>query len=217
MSSDTARARLDAMFALAPVVPVITIDRVDDAVPLARALIAGGLRVVEITLRTDAALAAARAILSGVPDAVVGLGTVVTRRDMESAASIGAAFALSPGMAPELLEAAAKLDMPFVPGIQTASELLACTTRGFELVKFFPAVPAGGLAALKALSGPFPTVRYCPTGGINEANVTEWLAHPQVVAVGGSWIAPAADIRAGAWSTIEARARACASLRRSPR
>ena len=217
MSSDKARARLDAMFALAPVVPVITIDRVDDAVPLARALIAGGLRVVEITLRTDAALAAAQAILSGVPDAVVGLGTVVTPRDMESAASIGAAFALSPGMAPDLLEAAAKLDMPFVPGIQTASELLACTTRGFELVKFFPAVPAGGLAALKALSGPFPTVRYCPTGGINEANVTEWLAHPQVVAVGGSWIAPAADISAGAWSTIEARARACASLRRGAR
>ncbi len=217
MSSEKARARLDAMFALAPVVPVITIDHVDDAVPLARALISGGLRVVEITLRTDAALAAAQAILSSVPDAVVGLGTVVTPRDMESAARIGAAFALSPGMAPDLLEAAAKLDMPFVPGIQTASELLACTTRGFELVKFFPAVPAGGLAALKALSGPFPTVRYCPTGGINEANVAEWLAHPQVVAVGGSWIAPAADIRAGAWSVIEARARACAALRRNSR
>ena len=214
MSSDKARARLEAMFAVAPVVPVITIEEVDDAVPLARALVAGGLRVVEITLRTDAGLAAAQAILRGVPDAIVGLGTVVTPRDMKSAAEIGAAFALSPGMTPDLLQAAAEFDMPFVPGVQTASELLACTTRGFELVKFFPAVPAGGLAALRAMSGPFPTVRYCPTGGINETNVAEWLAHPQVIAVGGSWIAPAADIRAGAWSTIEARARSAAALRR---
>jgi len=214
MSSDKARARLEAMFAVAPVVPVITIDKVDDAVPLARALIAGGLRAVEITLRTDAGLAAAAAIIRGVPDAIVGLGTVVTPDDMKSAAKIGAAFALSPGMTTDLLQAAVEFDMPFVPGIQTASELLACTTRGFELVKFFPAVPAGGLAALGALSGPFPTVRYCPTGGISEANVAEWLAHPQVVAVGGSWIAPAADIRAGAWSVIEARARSAAALRR---
>ena len=214
MSSDKARARLEAVFAVTPVVPVITIDKVDDAVPLARALIAGGLRAVEITLRKDAGLAAAEAILRGVPEAIVGLGTVVTPEDMKSAAKIGAAFALSPGMTTDLLQAAVEFDMPFVPGIQTASELLACTTRGFELVKFFPAVPAGGLAALSALSGPFPTVRYCPTGGINEANVAEWLAHPQVVAVGGSWIAPASDIRAGAWSAIEARARSAAALRR---
>jgi len=214
MSSDKARARLEAVFAVAPVVPVITIDNVKNAVPLARALIAGGLRVVEITLRTDAGLKAAEAILREVPDAIVGLGTVITPQDMESVAKIGAAFALSPGMTPDLLEVAAEFNMPFVPGIQTASELVACTTRGFELVKFFPAVPAGGLAALSALSGPFPTVRYCPTGGINEANVAEWLAHPQVIAVGGSWIAPAADIRAGAWSIIEARARSAAALRR---
>jgi 2-dehydro-3-deoxyphosphogluconate aldolase / (4S)-4-hydroxy-2-oxoglutarate aldolase len=214
MSSDKARARLDAMFAVAPVVPVITIENVNEAVPLAHALIAGGLRAVEITLRTDAGLAAAQAILNEVPDAIVGLGTVLTPRDMERATKIGAAFALSPGMTPDLLEAAAEFDMAFVPGVQTASELLTCTTRGFELVKFFPAVPAGGLAALKALSGPFPTVRYCPTGGINETNVVEWLALPQVIAVGGSWIAPAADIRAGAWSVIEARARTAAALRR---
>jgi 2-dehydro-3-deoxyphosphogluconate aldolase/(4S)-4-hydroxy-2-oxoglutarate aldolase len=214
MSSDKARKRLEAVFALAPVVPVITIDKVDDAVPLARALIAGGLPAIEITLRTDAGLASAEAILRDVPEAIVGLGTVVTADDMKNAAKIGVAFALSPGMTPELLSAAAKFDMPFVPGIQTASELLVCTTRGFELVKFFPAVPAGGLAAISALSGPFPMVRYCPTGGINEANVAEWLAHPQVVAVGGSWIAPAADIRAGAWSVIEARARSAAALRR---
>jgi 2-dehydro-3-deoxyphosphogluconate aldolase/(4S)-4-hydroxy-2-oxoglutarate aldolase len=213
MSSDKARARLEAVFAVAPVVPVITIDNVKNAVPLARALIAGGLRVVEITLRTDAGLKAAEAILREVPDAIVGLGTVITPQDMESVAKIGAAFALSPGMTPDLLEVAAEFNMPFVPGIQTASELVACTTRGFELVKFFPAVPAGGLAALNALSGPFPTVRYCPTGGINEKNVAEWLAHPQVIAVGGSWIAPAADIRAGAWSVIEARARSAAALR----
>jgi 2-dehydro-3-deoxyphosphogluconate aldolase / (4S)-4-hydroxy-2-oxoglutarate aldolase len=214
MSSDKARRRLEAMFAIAPVVPVITIDKADDAVPLARALIAGGLRVVEITLRTAAGLKAAEAILREVPDAIVGLGTVVTPDDMKSAARIGVAFALSPGMTPDLLQAAAEFDMPFVPGIQTASELLACMVRGFELVKFFPAVPAGGLAALNALSGPFPTVRYCPTGGINETNVAEWLSHPRVIAVGGSWIAPAADIRAGAWSIIEARARSAVALRR---
>jgi 2-dehydro-3-deoxyphosphogluconate aldolase / (4S)-4-hydroxy-2-oxoglutarate aldolase len=117
-------------------------------------------------------------------------------------------------MTTDLLQAATEFDMPFVPGIQTASELLACTTRGFNLVKFFPAVQAGGLAVLGALSGPFPTVRYCPTGGISEANAAEWLAHPRVIAVGGSWIAPVADIRAGAWSVIEARARSAAALRR---
>lgn len=213
MSSDKARARLDALLKIAPIVPVITIDDAKDAVPLARALVAGGLRAIEITLRTDAGLAAAQKIVAEVPDAIVGLGTVLTPKDMESAAKIGAAFALSPGMTPDLLKSATDFDIPFMPGIQTASELLGCVTRGFDLVKFFPAVPAGGLAALNALSGPFPNVRYCPTGGVNEANAKEWLANPRVVAIGGSWIAPVAAIREGAWAAIEARARAATALR----
>ena len=214
MTSGPPHARLNELFALAPVIPVITIDDASHAVPLARALAAGGLRAVEITLRTKVAAAAARAIVAEVPEAIVGIGTVLTPADLALAAEIGAAFAISPGMSRDLLQAAATGNLPFVPGIQTASELLACVTHGFELVKFFPAVPAGGLAMIDALAGPFPTVRFCPTGGIGEANVAQWLAHPKVVAVGGSWIAPTADIRAGAWPAIEARARQAANLRR---
>ena len=212
--SDKHRARLLELFALAPVVPVITIEEAKAAVPLARALVAGGLRVIEITLRTPAAAEAARAIIAEVPEALVGIGTVLTGKDLERAAALRAAFAISPGQSAELLDAAAAGDLPFAPGIQTPSDLIACVTRGFDLVKFFPAVPAGGLPALSALAGPFPQLRYCPTGGISEANVAQWLAHPKVVAVGGSWVAPASDIKAGNWATIESRARAAAVLPR---
>src|ERR1700760_2549354 len=144
MSSQHAAAQLTKLCALAPVIPVITIEDADHAVPLARALVKGGLRVVEITLRTNAAMDAARAILAEVPDAVVGIGTVLTSDDYERAAKLGAAFAISPGMSIELLDAAKAGELPFAPGVQTASDLMACVTRGFELVKFFPAVPAGG-------------------------------------------------------------------------
>lgn len=207
------RAKLDAVFALAPVIPVITIEDAAHAVPLARALVAGGLRVIEITLRTQAGLDAARAIIDEVPDAVVGIGTVLTPADYERAARLGAAFAISPGLSLGLLDAANAGEMPFAPGIQTASDLIACVTRGYELVKFFPAVPAGGLAALDALAGPFPNVRFCPTGGINAGNAAQWLAHKKVVAIGGSWVAPAADIKAGSWAAIEQRAREAMKLR----
>jgi 2-dehydro-3-deoxyphosphogluconate aldolase / (4S)-4-hydroxy-2-oxoglutarate aldolase len=210
----TNRARLLELFALAPVVPVITIEEAKAAVPLARALVAGGLRVIEITLRTAQAVEAARAIIAEVPEALVGIGTVLTAKDLEQAVALRAAFAISPGQSAELLDAAAAGDMPFAPGIQTPSDLIASVTRGFDLVKFFPAVPAGGLPALSALAGPFPQVRYCPTGGISEANVGEWLAHPKVVAVGGSWVAPSSDIKAGNWPAIESRARAAAGLPR---
>ena len=213
MKPDQLRNRLDELFALAPVVPVITIESAQDAVPLARALVAGGLPVIEITLRTAAAAAAARAIIADVPQAVVGIGTVLTPADLEAAARMGAAFAISPGMSVELLQVASSGDLPFAPGVQTASDLLACVTRGFDLVKFFPAVPAGGLAALNALGGPFPNVRFCPTGGIGQDNAGQWLAHPKVVAVGGSWVAPASDIKAGQWVAIERRAKAAAALR----
>jgi len=214
MNMQDARARLDAMFALAPVIPVITIEDAAQAVPLARALVAGGLRVVEITLRTAAAMNAARAIIAEVSDAIVGIGTVLTPADYQRAAQFGAAFAISPGQSTELLQAASTGDLPFVPGIQTASDLIACVSRGFELVKFFPAVPAGGLAALDALTGPFPTVRFCPTGGISTSNAAQWLAHKKVVAIGGSWVAPPADIKAGAWAAIEQRAREAVALRK---
>ncbi len=207
------RTKLDAVFALAPVIPVITIEDAAHAVPLARALVTGGLRVIEITLRTQAGLDAARAIIDEVPDAVVGIGTVLTPADYERAAALGAAFAISPGLSIGLLDAANAGEMPFAPGIQTASDLIACVTRGYELVKFFPAVPAGGLAALDALAGPFPNVRFCPTGGINAGNAAQWLAHKKIVAIGGSWVAPAADIKAGAWAAIEQRAREATKLR----
>ena len=214
MNSEKARARLDELISLAPVVPVITIEKVADAVPMARALVRGGLRVIEITLRTNAAPEAARAILAEVPEALVGLGTVLTPDDLDRAVAIGAAFAISPGVSLELLHAASALGIAFAPGIQTPSDLIACVSRGFELVKFFPAVAAGGIAALHALSGPFPNVRYCPTGGIKEADAAQWLAQPMVAAVGGSWIAPASDVRAGAWALIEERARIAAALPR---
>ena len=215
MNVNTSSEGARALLALAPVIPVITIDRAADAVPLAQALVRGGLRAIEITLRTDAAVDAAKAIIAEVPDAIVGLGTVLTPNDLERAADIGAAFAISPGCSPELLRAAAASDLPYAPGIQTASELMACISSGFDVVKFFPAVPAGGLAALNALAGPFPSVSYCPTGGIGEANAGEWLAHPKVIAIGGSWIAPPAAIKDGAWDAIEARARAASELRQA--
>jgi 2-dehydro-3-deoxyphosphogluconate aldolase/(4S)-4-hydroxy-2-oxoglutarate aldolase len=201
------RAQLEDVLRAAPIVPVITIERAEDGVPLARALVAGGLRALEITLRTPAAPAAAEAIVAAVPEAIVGVGTVLTPQDLESAHGLGARFAVSPGSTPELLDAAARGDLPFIPGVQTASELMAALARGFDVVKLFPAVPAGGIAALKALAGPFPQVRFCPTGGIGEENFLDWLKLPKVASVGGSWLAPAADIRAGAWPAIAARAR----------
>jgi len=213
MNSQDRRAKLEKVFALAPVIPVITIEDHKQAVPLARALVAGGLKVIEITLRTQAGFDAARAIINEVPDAVVGIGTVLTPADYERVAQLGAAFAISPGLSIELLDAANAGELPFAPGIQTPSDLIASVTRGYELVKFFPAVPAGGLAALDALAGPFPQVRFCPTGGINAGNAAQWLAHKKVVAIGGSWVAPAADIKAGAWAAIEQRAREACALR----
>jgi len=215
--SDTAgirRARLDEVLRAAPVVSVITIEREADGVPLARALVAGGLRALEITLRTPAAAAAARAIGEAVPEAIVGIGTVLTPQDLETARSLGARFAVSPGTTPELLDAAARGDLPFIPGAQTASEIMAALARGFDVMKLFPAVPAGGIAALKALAGPFPQVRFCPTGGIGEESLLDWLRLPNVASVGGSWLASAADIRAGDWDAITVRTRRAVEMTR---
>ena len=201
------QAQLADLFRSAKLIPVITIEQVEHAVPLARALAAGGLRYLEITLRTPAAAAAAKAIAAAVPEAVLGIGTVLTPRDLALAEDLGAQFALSPGATPELLQAAAAGKLPFVPGVATASELMAALAHGFGLVKFFPAVPAGGIAALRALAGPFPQALFCPTGGIGEANAAEWLALPNVVAVGGSWLTPADAMGSGNWDAITERAR----------
>ena len=197
---------IEALVAISRIIPVITIERVEDAVPLARALVAGGVRLLEITLRTEAGLAGAARILAEVPEAVVGIGTVLTPDDLARAIDVGARFALSPGATPRLLAAAAGCGISFLPGIATASELMAAMGHGFTTCKFFPAGSAGGIPALRALAGPFPGARFCPTGGIGADNAAEWLACPNVVAVGGSWLTPAADIRAGNWAAITARA-----------
>jgi 2-dehydro-3-deoxyphosphogluconate aldolase/(4S)-4-hydroxy-2-oxoglutarate aldolase len=198
---------VDELLRAARLVAVLTIARVEQAVPLARALIAGGVKTLEITLRTPAGADAAAAVAQSVPEAVVGLGTVVTVRDLELVRSLGLPFAFSPGATPELLDAAKALGVPFIPGIATASELIAAVTRGFTTVKLFPAEQVGGIGALKSLAGPFPSVRFNPTGGVREANLAEYLGQPNVVAVGGSWLAPSADLEAGNWDAITARAK----------
>src|SRR5580704_10111761 len=195
---------LAALFKSARVIPVLTIERLEDAVPLAKALVAGGIRVLEVTLRTPVAIEAAKAIIAGVPEAIVGIGTILNAGDLARAKALGAKFGISPGATPELLSAAAASGLPFAPGIATASELMQALAHGFDLVKFFPAEPSGGIKALRALAGPFPDMRFCPTGGIGEANAATWLAEPNVVAVGGSWLCPAADIRSGNWAGISA-------------
>lgn len=206
-AAEARRTGIEAILRASPLVPVITIERVEDAVPLARALVAGGVTALEVTLRTPAAIAAAKAIGEAVPEAVLGLGTVLTPDDLDTARGLKARYVVSPGATIELLDAAADSDLPFLPGVQTASEVMAALARGFDIVKFFPAGSAGGIAALKALGGPFPQVRFCPTGGVGEDDFADWLALPNVMAVGGSWLAPASDVRAGNWPAITERAR----------
>jgi 2-dehydro-3-deoxyphosphogluconate aldolase/(4S)-4-hydroxy-2-oxoglutarate aldolase len=196
--------KLAALLESACVIPVLAIERLEDAVPLAKALVAGGVRVLEVTLRTPVAIDAATAIMAEVPEATVGIGTILNADDLARAEALGAKFGISPGATPDLLKAAAASGLPFAPGIATASELMQAFAHGFNLVKFFPAEQSGGIKALRALAGPFPDARFCPTGGIGEANAASWLGEPNVVAVGGSWLCPAADIRAGNWAGITA-------------
>jgi 2-dehydro-3-deoxyphosphogluconate aldolase/(4S)-4-hydroxy-2-oxoglutarate aldolase len=214
----TKQEKLLTLFKAARVVPVLTIDRVEDAVPLARALVKGGVRTLEVTLRTPVAVQAAKAIIADVPDAIVGIGTILNADDLARAEALGARFGISPGATPELLKAAAASRLPFAPGIATASELMAALAYGFELAKFFPAEPSGGIKALRALAGPCPQAKFCPTGGIGEANAATWLAEPNVVAVGGSWLCPPAEIRSGNWAGITAICeRSMKSLKGDPR
>jgi 2-dehydro-3-deoxyphosphogluconate aldolase / (4S)-4-hydroxy-2-oxoglutarate aldolase len=204
MTATPKQQELAALFEQATIIPVLTIERLEDAVPLAKALVAGGVRTLEITLRTPVAIESAKAIMAHVPEAVVGIGTILNADDLARAEGIGARFGISPGATPDLLKAAAASALPFAPGIATASELMLGLAHGFNLVKFFPAEQSGGIKALRALAGPFPHVRFCPTGGIGEANAASWLAEPNVVAVGGSWLCPAADIGSGNWAGITA-------------
>jgi 2-dehydro-3-deoxyphosphogluconate aldolase/(4S)-4-hydroxy-2-oxoglutarate aldolase len=218
MNMTPKQEKLAALFRQAHVIPVLTIERLEDAVPLAKALVAGGVHTLEVTLRTPVAIEAAKAMMAQVPDAIVGIGTILNAGDLARAEEIGVKFGISPGATPELLKAAAASALPFAPGIATASELMQALAHGFDLVKFFPAEQAGGIKGLRALAGPFPNAQVCPTGGVGEANAATWLAEPNVVAVGGSWLCPAAEIRNGNWAGITAICeRTMKSLKAAPR
>jgi len=210
---DRNRSSLAAILGRAPVVPVIVLDDADAAVPLARALVAGGLPVLEVTLRTPVARECVRRIRAEVPEAVVGVGTVLTPEQLREAEADGAAFAVSPGATQRLLDAADESAVPLLPGVATVSEAMAAAERGHAFLKFFPAEAAGGTAALRAFASPLPHLRFCPTGGIGADKAAEYLRLPNVVCVGGSWLTPAAAVKAGDWDTIRRAARAAAALR----
>jgi 2-dehydro-3-deoxyphosphogluconate aldolase/(4S)-4-hydroxy-2-oxoglutarate aldolase len=197
-----------------PVIPVLKIDRAEDAVPLARALARGGLPAIEITLRTPAALDAIRAASVEVPEAIVGAGTILNAAQFAQAEAAGARFIVSPGLTPALVDAAAASDVPLLPGAITPSEIMAAAERGYSLLKFFPAEQAGGASFLKSLSSPLAGIRFCPTGGIGLKNAADYLSLPNVICVGGSWIAPDDLIAAGRWDEIEALAKNAAALPR---
>ena len=213
-SQETKQHRLAELLALGPVVPVVIVDEAAHAVPMAKALVAGGIRAIEVTLRTQAALDAIRAIATEAEGAVVGVGTVLDGAQLDAARKAGARFAVSPGASPRLLDAADASELPLLPGIATAGEAMTLLERGYRHLKFFPAVPAGGARLLAAWASPLPQIRFCPTGGISLASAPEFLALPNVACVGGSWLAPSDKLEAGDWSGIERLAREAALLRR---
>jgi 2-dehydro-3-deoxyphosphogluconate aldolase/(4S)-4-hydroxy-2-oxoglutarate aldolase len=213
MSTEEKQAAIEAALKKAPVVAVLVIDDLKHAVPLARALVAGGLPVLEITLRTQAALDSMRAIMAEVEGAVVGAGTVITKEQLQACDRIGCAFAVSPGSTSMLLDFAGGHGLPLLPGAATASEVMGLLERGYRFQKFFPAEAAGGVAALAALAAPLPQVTFCPTGGITAEKACDYLRLPNVITVGGSWMAPRARLAAGDWKGIEALARQSASLK----
>ncbi len=199
------------ILAAGPVMPVIVLDRGEDAVPLARALTRGGIRVLEVTLRTPVALDAIRAIHAEVPEAIVGVGTITRAEDFAAARKAGAVFGVSPGVSPALLAAARDHDLPFLPGVMTPADIITAMEAGYTTLKFFPARQAGGVEMLKALAGPFPQVAFCPTGGIDAQSAGEYLALANVACVGGSWLAPGDLIARQDWDEIERRARTAVS------
>jgi 2-dehydro-3-deoxyphosphogluconate aldolase/(4S)-4-hydroxy-2-oxoglutarate aldolase len=195
------------------VIPVVTIARAADAVPLAEALLRGGLRVIEVTLRTPEAPAAIRAIARALPDVVVGAGTVLTGADVTRAVEAGARFLVSPGLTADLVAAGLGSELPYIPGAVTPSEVIAAREHGFSLLKFFPAEAFGGIEALRQLAPVFPGIAFCPTGGVGADNAAHYLALANVPMVGGSWMAPAAAVAAQDWAGIEDNARRAAGLR----
>lgn len=200
-------SRIKNICQLAPVIPVLVVDDVAAAKGLAQALVKGGLPVLEVTLRTSVALDVIRAMVDAAPDGIVGAGTVITPADVKAVKAAGAAFAVSPGATDDLLQAALDADLPLLPGAATASDVMAYLEKGIDVMKFFPAGPAGGVPYLKALGGPLPQAMFCPTGGVSVDNMADYLALPNVLCVGGSWVAPAKAVAAGDWGHIEALAR----------
>lgn len=192
------------------VIPVIVLDDAKDAVPLAKALVAGGLPAIEITLRTDAALESIRRVAAEVPDALVGAGTILNAAQFDEAVAAGSKFIVSPGLTPELVEAADGSPVPLLPGAVTSSEIMAALEEGYSLLKFFPAEQAGGAAYLKSLSSPFGAVKFCPTGGVSAKNAPDYLSLPNVLCVGGSWVAPKDAVSGGDWDRITALAKEAA-------
>jgi 2-dehydro-3-deoxyphosphogluconate aldolase/(4S)-4-hydroxy-2-oxoglutarate aldolase len=204
---------MHAIFRNVRVIPVVTIERAADAVPLVRALAKGGLDCIEVTLRTPDAPAAIAAIARDVPEVIVGAGTVLRAADVTRAREAGAKFLVSPGLTHELASAGLATGLPYLPGAVTCSEIMMARELGFSLLKFFPAEPSGGTAALKALAPVFAGIAFCPTGGVNEANAAEYLKLPNVPMIGGAWMAPPEAIRTGDWAGITERARrACAAV-----
>jgi 2-dehydro-3-deoxyphosphogluconate aldolase / (4S)-4-hydroxy-2-oxoglutarate aldolase len=197
-----------------PVIPVIVLRRVEDAVPLAEALLAGGVRVLEVTLRTPVALACIEAIARALPEALVGAGTLRSVADAESAFDAGACFGVSPGFRTDLGHACRNLGLPLLPGVSTASEVMAANASGYDFLKFFPAEAVGGVPMLKALAGPFPDVMFCPTGGLTPATAPAYLALPNVPVCGSSWLTPADAVASGDWARITQLARAASALAR---
>ncbi len=206
--------KIRELMELAPVIPVLVIDQVEQAVPLAQALVNGGLRVLEVTLRTPAALDAMQA-MSSVEGAIIGVGTALNADDLKRAKDHGAQFAVSPGFTPELGKAAEDLALPLLPGVANSADIMRALDSGLSELKFFPASQAGGPAMLKALGGPFVDVVFCPTGGINAASAPDYLALNNVLCVGGSWVAPASAVKAGKWDEITELAKASLALKAS--
>lgn len=213
MTPQEASQKAETICRLAPVIPVLVVENIKDAQPLARALIAGGLPALEVTLRTPAALEIIAA-MAEVEGGIVGAGTLLTPQDVANAKAAGAQFGVSPGATNKLLDACEAADLPLLPGVASASEAMALYERGYHVQKFFPAGAAGGSNYLKSLASPLPQIKYCPTGGVSLANANTYLSLPNVLCVGGSWVAPKALVQAGDWDGITALARAASMLPR---
>ena len=198
---------------LGPIIPVIVIQRLEDAVPMASALLGGGIKVLEVTLRSKVALQAMEEIAKALPEAIVGAGTVRTTADAEAAKRAGCQFAVSPGYLDAVADACAAIDLPLLPGVSTASEVMAANAGGYDFLKLFPATAVGGVGLLKALHGPFPDVSFCPTGGITVETAPQFLALPNVLVCGGSWLVPNDAVKAGDWSRITQLAKEASRLR----